>query len=276
MVIQCPKCGSRYNLDPKFLEPAGRQLRCTKCKAVFFQPLRGPAYLPAPEPPVTAVSPDSPAHRGGGGDEDAPTVLLPDQQVQVERRRQDRMFLQAKAELRLYQGVAFHGTTQDLNDEGVTFLPAGETSLVNIGDLGDFSFILEGASKEYFTELPCQVIHVDEGAIGIRFLSAEETPVAPDTVSRRPDTLKESDFKLVAPGAQVAVRRHGGEFEHGWVVLPREAKLPPNIQETYERKSQEGTCVVCRKPGQKGSGQDMYKVYFTLDLLAIQMACRSQ
>ncbi len=36
MVIQCPECNTRYNISEDRLGPAGKKMRCARCKAVFF------------------------------------------------------------------------------------------------------------------------------------------------------------------------------------------------------------------------------------------------
>ncbi|NGZ29055.1 MAG: hypothetical protein G8345_19475, partial [Magnetococcales bacterium] len=37
------------------------------------------------------------------------------------------------------------------------------------------------------------------------------------------------------------------------------------------QKEHDASCVVCKKAGSEEKGQDLYKVYETLDLLAIQL-----
>ena len=36
MLIVCPSCASEYAIDPAYLRPAGRKLRCASCREVFF------------------------------------------------------------------------------------------------------------------------------------------------------------------------------------------------------------------------------------------------
>jgi predicted Zn finger-like uncharacterized protein len=36
MLIVCPSCTSEYAIDPAYLRPAGRKLRCASCRDVFF------------------------------------------------------------------------------------------------------------------------------------------------------------------------------------------------------------------------------------------------
>ncbi len=63
MIVACPSCGARFNLDPAKLLPAGRNVRCAKCDHRWRQMPEGseaPAELTesteAPAPP-----PESPA-----------------------------------------------------------------------------------------------------------------------------------------------------------------------------------------------------------------------
>jgi predicted Zn finger-like uncharacterized protein len=53
MVAGCPKCSTRYRVDPERIGPDGAKLRCTKCSAVFL--VRAP--LAASEPPPAAPEP---------------------------------------------------------------------------------------------------------------------------------------------------------------------------------------------------------------------------
>jgi predicted Zn finger-like uncharacterized protein len=36
MLIVCPSCATSYKIDPSSLEPAGRMVRCARCKATWF------------------------------------------------------------------------------------------------------------------------------------------------------------------------------------------------------------------------------------------------
>ena len=37
MIVQCPECDTRFNVDDALLLPDGRKVRCTQCKHVWFQ-----------------------------------------------------------------------------------------------------------------------------------------------------------------------------------------------------------------------------------------------
>jgi len=62
MILTCPACGTRYQVDEANFPPAGRQVRCAKCGHGWFQP--GPADdmpdaaapPPAPEPETESVA----------------------------------------------------------------------------------------------------------------------------------------------------------------------------------------------------------------------------
>lgn len=65
VIVACPSCGARFNLDPAKLLPAGRNVRCAKCDHRWRQMPEGseaPAELaegaeaPAPPPESTAES----------------------------------------------------------------------------------------------------------------------------------------------------------------------------------------------------------------------------
>ena len=53
MIIACPSCGARFNLDSAKLLPAGRNVRCAKCEHRWRQMPEGyeePAQIAPPEP----------------------------------------------------------------------------------------------------------------------------------------------------------------------------------------------------------------------------------
>ncbi|MBF0623346.1 MAG: zinc-ribbon domain-containing protein [Magnetococcales bacterium] len=66
MIVQCNSCGSRFDVEDMILQPAGRKLKCSRCKHVFFQdpPRKGdpePAGsrgLPDEEPPAADLEED--------------------------------------------------------------------------------------------------------------------------------------------------------------------------------------------------------------------------
>ena len=64
MIIACPSCGARFNLDSAKLLPAGRNVRCAKCEHRWRQMPEGhdePAEIAAPEPlPPAPTEPASP------------------------------------------------------------------------------------------------------------------------------------------------------------------------------------------------------------------------
>ena len=51
MIAACPKCQTRYRVEPERLGPEGARLRCSQCSAVFR--VRLPIEQPAPADPVT-------------------------------------------------------------------------------------------------------------------------------------------------------------------------------------------------------------------------------
>jgi predicted Zn finger-like uncharacterized protein len=57
MILTCPECATRYEIDSAKFPAAGRKVRCKKCSHVWFQP--GEAGEAAPEPePVAAPEPE--------------------------------------------------------------------------------------------------------------------------------------------------------------------------------------------------------------------------
>lgn len=63
MIIACPSCGARFNLDAAKLLPAGRNVRCAKCEHRWRQMPEGyeePAQIAAPEPVQPEPLPPAP------------------------------------------------------------------------------------------------------------------------------------------------------------------------------------------------------------------------
>ena len=61
VIVACPSCGARFNLDPTKLLPAGRNVRCAKCDhrwrqmpEGFDEPAALPESAPVPEPEAPA------------------------------------------------------------------------------------------------------------------------------------------------------------------------------------------------------------------------------
>jgi predicted Zn finger-like uncharacterized protein len=72
VIIACPSCGARFNLDPAKLLPAGRNVRCAKCDHRWRQMPEGPPpAAAAPEPPP--APPPSPPTPGAAPPEEAET-----------------------------------------------------------------------------------------------------------------------------------------------------------------------------------------------------------
>jgi predicted Zn finger-like uncharacterized protein len=59
VILACPSCGARFNLDPAKLLPAGRNVRCAKCDHRWRQMPEG--FEETPEQAVLAETPAPPA-----------------------------------------------------------------------------------------------------------------------------------------------------------------------------------------------------------------------
>jgi predicted Zn finger-like uncharacterized protein len=46
MLIVCPNCATSYMIDPASVGPAGRSVRCARCKSTWFATSKSPAALP--------------------------------------------------------------------------------------------------------------------------------------------------------------------------------------------------------------------------------------
>jgi predicted Zn finger-like uncharacterized protein len=58
MILTCPACNTRYQVDENGFSPAGRNVRCAKCGYVWHQP--PPVYEGQPEPVYAAPEPPPP------------------------------------------------------------------------------------------------------------------------------------------------------------------------------------------------------------------------
>jgi len=58
MILTCPSCDTRYQVDEAKFPPQGRQVRCAKCGHIWHQ--AGPA--PAPEPELVIKAEEEPVH----------------------------------------------------------------------------------------------------------------------------------------------------------------------------------------------------------------------
>ncbi len=76
MILTCPECATRYEIDSAKFPAAGRKVRCKKCGHVWFQAGEGDAVAPeAPAPVVAAPDPvaePAPAYTAPEPEDDAP------------------------------------------------------------------------------------------------------------------------------------------------------------------------------------------------------------
>lgn len=51
MILTCPNCATRYQVDAQAFAASGRQVRCAKCEYSWFQPAIAPEFEPQAAPP---------------------------------------------------------------------------------------------------------------------------------------------------------------------------------------------------------------------------------
>ena len=57
MILTCPECATRYDIDSAKFPAAGRKVRCKKCSHVWFQPGEGGEIEPVAEPVAAPPAP---------------------------------------------------------------------------------------------------------------------------------------------------------------------------------------------------------------------------
>ncbi|MFW6323688.1 MAG: DUF3426 domain-containing protein [Desulfovibrionales bacterium] len=83
MVVQCPKCRTKYRLDDELVSPDGAKVRCSRCKeefTVFPESTQEPSVAPADESPP--ASPDLDEDFLGLFDDEEDTSSGPEQSTQ--------------------------------------------------------------------------------------------------------------------------------------------------------------------------------------------------
>lgn len=83
MIIQCPDCQTRFQLDPERVPQRSIRVRCSKCRYVFGvdgsvlhaeHAAPSAASAPAPEPAARPSAPSAPVHEMGGFDAPADSL----------------------------------------------------------------------------------------------------------------------------------------------------------------------------------------------------------
>lgn len=185
-------------------------------------------------------------------------------------KQRQRLFSKTKAHLRLNKGVSLHGETQDLNEEGCQFFPTSPSDEVQCGDNGILFFTILGNGREMFTEIPMSVNNISREWFGVVFDWS-------DSFSSTDITILASRIRcrdIIQPGNEVFVHRRNGQtkgirYEYGWKILSHTEPLPPKLLHEIAVKQMGGVCVICHKTDP--DGQCLYKVYYALDLVAIQL-----
>jgi predicted Zn finger-like uncharacterized protein len=59
MILTCPACATRYQVDEAKFPPQGRQVRCAKCGNNWHQPGPEPEIAPEPTPAEIAAAPEA-------------------------------------------------------------------------------------------------------------------------------------------------------------------------------------------------------------------------
>jgi len=77
MILTCPSCGTRYQSAEAQFKPPGRNVRCAKCRHVWFQPTPELETAIEPEPVISPAVPETApvAALNFGAKTDAPDVV---------------------------------------------------------------------------------------------------------------------------------------------------------------------------------------------------------
>jgi len=71
MILECPNCSSKFNLDSTALGAEGKKVRCTSCEYTWFQAAENPT------PPVDEAKPETNAKADGTPDAKADVEFKP-------------------------------------------------------------------------------------------------------------------------------------------------------------------------------------------------------
>jgi predicted Zn finger-like uncharacterized protein len=74
MILTCPECATRYEIDSAKFPAAGRKVRCKKCSHVWFQPGEGGEPEPVVAAPIPEPEPEPTPAFAAEPEDDAPPV----------------------------------------------------------------------------------------------------------------------------------------------------------------------------------------------------------
>ena len=204
MIAACPKCQTRYRVEPERLGADGARLRCSQCRAVFR--VRLPAPAPAPLEPVVAVE-KTPVHeaapqQGAGSSQpttpeertrSAPTPTAPaDTAPHFDR---SRLVLLAHPNPDACKRVA-----EVLEREGLQVLVAhdGVEAILTVQRALPRAVVLDAALPKMFGFQVCELIKRNE-SLRVTHVCLIGAIHREDRYRRAPSEIYGADFYIEAP-----------------------------------------------------------------------------
>jgi predicted Zn finger-like uncharacterized protein len=164
MRITCPNCLAQYEIDGELLVPEGRDVQCSACDHVWFQPApqrkpqrslfdseqHSPPPAPQPKPPEL---PQTPRPQARALDPAVTDILRDEARFEVEARRRDAGHMEMQPDLGLLGGGPWPVQPDPQSTEADQGGPAQPHSRANAGaqqafpDIDDVSATLEPIEK---------------------------------------------------------------------------------------------------------------------------------
>lgn len=223
MIISCPSCTTRYQVDPAGFIPAGRKVRCAKCGEIWMQDppeealqtlseTQEVARKSSPPPPAVEQSDDAEGEAHSGGD------------AAVASRR-TAWFRQALTRWRLGQAAGFAGLAAFV---GVT-LYAVYTFKDDLVEIWPATAALYAALNE-----PVDVRGIEFQNVTYEHQHENGLPV----LAIKGEVINVGDAAMGVPRVRVGLRDVAAQELYAWTfALPEEELAPEQSAEFVTRLS---------------------------------------
>jgi predicted Zn finger-like uncharacterized protein len=166
MIAACPKCHTRYRVQPEQLGPEGARLRCSQCSAVFRVRVPAASTEAAPVAPASTVeAPAPPARPPSRTAEPVRAPAPPPAAHEGPRFDTDRLVLVAHADPDVCKTVA-----DSLERAGLQVLVAhdGVEAILSIHRALPRAVVLDAALPKMFGFQVCELVKRNESLVATR------------------------------------------------------------------------------------------------------------